>query len=302
MKHVVNFSGGIGSWAAARRVAAKHGRENVTLLFADTLIEDTDLYRFLVEAAANIYRCAGRLDGVVQLAAATPPAKQEDMGPRREHLVRLRALVAQVIPGLVWLADGRTPWDVFRDERYLGNSRTAPCSKVLKRETCDRWVEARFTPETVVQYLGIDWTEEHRIERLRELRAPWQFEAPLCEEPFVLKPQLYDLLATQGIELPRLYKLGFSHNNCGGGCVRAGIGHFAKLHHELPEVFAEWERNEQGVRTFLDRDDIAMLKDRRGGSNVPMTLVQLRRRLDAGDQVDAFEIGGCGCFVDTEAA
>lgn len=302
MRHVVNFSGGVGSWAAARRVADRHGTDNLTLLFADTLIEDADLYRFLVEAAANIYRLAGRLDGVVQLAAAVPPSDKAHMIARRSHLFRLRALVAQVIPQLVWLADGRTPWQVFKDERFLGTSRVAKCSAILKAQVCDRWIESHFTPETVVQYVGIDWTEEHRIIRLREKRAPWRFEAPLCDEPFVSKDQLFALLASQGIEAPRLYRLGFSHNNCGGGCVRAGIGHFAHLLKTLPNVYAEWELAEQDVREHLGRDDVAILRDRAGGEVKPLTLVQLRRRVTDGQQVDAFDIGGCGCFVDTEAA
>jgi hypothetical protein len=39
---IVMFSGGIGSWAAAKRVAERHGTDNLTLLFTDTLIEDGD--------------------------------------------------------------------------------------------------------------------------------------------------------------------------------------------------------------------------------------------------------------------
>lgn len=54
MRRVVQFSGGRGSWATARRVADQHGIEDLVLLFADTLAEDEDLHRFLVEAAADI--------------------------------------------------------------------------------------------------------------------------------------------------------------------------------------------------------------------------------------------------------
>ena len=43
IKHLVMFSGGVGSWAAAKRVVERHGTEGVVLLFADTLIEDEDL-------------------------------------------------------------------------------------------------------------------------------------------------------------------------------------------------------------------------------------------------------------------
>jgi hypothetical protein len=41
------FSGGAGSWGAARRVADEHGTDDLVLLFADTHMEDADLYRFI---------------------------------------------------------------------------------------------------------------------------------------------------------------------------------------------------------------------------------------------------------------
>ena len=50
-EHVVAFSGGAMSWAAASRTIAAHGVENVTLMFADTTNEEADLYRFLQDAA-----------------------------------------------------------------------------------------------------------------------------------------------------------------------------------------------------------------------------------------------------------
>jgi hypothetical protein len=46
VKHVINFSGGLCSFWAAHRVVAKHGTSDVILLFADTLIEDEELYEF----------------------------------------------------------------------------------------------------------------------------------------------------------------------------------------------------------------------------------------------------------------
>ena len=47
MKYIVSISGGIGSFAAAKRVIDKYGKENVDLVFCDTKTEDEDLYRFL---------------------------------------------------------------------------------------------------------------------------------------------------------------------------------------------------------------------------------------------------------------
>ena len=54
MKHVVMLSGGVSSWATGRRVAERHGTDDLTLLFADTKGEEVDSYRFLEEGAADI--------------------------------------------------------------------------------------------------------------------------------------------------------------------------------------------------------------------------------------------------------
>lgn len=248
------FSGGIGSWCAAKRVAERHGTAELTLLFTDTLVEDPDLYRFLDEAATNV---GGEL---------------------------------------VRLAEGRTIWEVFRDERFLGNHRVDPCSKILKRQLADRWLRDNCEPESTVVYVGIDWSEEHRFTRLRDRRLPWVYEAPLCEAPYLTKKQMLAALSEEGIEPPRLYGMGFAHNNCGGGCVKAGIGHFALLHRALPEVFTSWEQNEADLRAQLG--EVSILTDRRGGSRKPLPLSVLRQRLEGGEQVDPFEIGGCGCFSD----
>jgi hypothetical protein len=303
VRHVVMFSGGVGSFAAADRVVREHGRD-VTLLFADTLIEDADLYRFLVEAAAFLTGRAGvgEVSGLAARAANTPPSS--DMPARRAHLDRLRADVRQVIPGLVWLADGRTPWDVFRDKRFLGTARVAQCSAVLKQRVADDWLAKHCQPETTRVYVGIDWMEEHRFVRLQARHGTqgWNYRAPLCEPPVYTKDAGFARLRDIGIVPCRLYDLGFSHSNCGGGCVRAGVSHFAHLYRTLPAVYAEWEQGEADMRAFLERDDIAILRDRTGGDVKPLTLIQLRRRLDDGHQPDLFDIGGCGCFVDTEAA
>ena len=47
MKYIVNVSGGLTSFEALRRTIERHGKENTHAIFADTSIEDEDLYRFL---------------------------------------------------------------------------------------------------------------------------------------------------------------------------------------------------------------------------------------------------------------
>lgn len=253
--HVVSFSGGACSFWAAARVVEKHGPENVTLLFADTMMEDEDLYRFNVDASAYL--------GVP----------------------------------LTVIADGRTPWQVFEDEGMMGNSKVDLCSRMLKRELLDTWHRANCLELTSVIYIGIDWTEEHRLHRLRLRKPEWRIEAPMCEPPLWGKAKMMTELRAIGIEPPRLYKLGFPHNNCGGFCIKAGQAHFAHLLKVLPERYAMHEANEERMRVQLG--DVSIMKDRRGGKTSPLTMKQLRARIEAGETFDRHDWGGCGCALDS---
>lgn len=294
-EHVVMYSGGVGSWAAAKRVAEKHGPYNLTLLFTDTLSEHPDTYRFLVESAANVLRRQGALDGIIQLAAGVP----REFGPaRKAWLERLRQQSVQAIPGLVWLADGRTIWEVFEDVKFLGNTRVDPCSRILKRELADRWLVTNRDPESTTVYVGIDWTEEHRFTRLAQRKLPWVYKAPLCEKPYIDKGELHAWAKREGVPMQALYKMGAPHANCAGGCIKMGQGGFARLLAADPAEYARWEANEEKLRERLG--DVSILRDRAGDQTQPLTLYGLRRRIEGNLLPDLFDIGGCGCFVDED--
>ena len=254
LSNVVSFSGGICSFWTASRVVERFGKENVTLLFADTHMEDEDLYRFNGEAS-------------------------EYLG----------------VP-LTVISDGRTPWQVFEDEGMMGNSRVDLCSRILKRELLDEWHRANCLEFTTTMYVGIDWTEEHRLHRLRARKSGWKIEAPMCESPLWDKCRMQTELRKIGIEPPRLYKMGFPHNNCGGFCIKAGQAHFAHLLKTMPERYATHEANEEAMRSRLG--DVSIMKDRRGGKLATLTLKMLRERIERGESFDRHEWGGCGCAID----
>jgi len=253
MRHIISYSGGIGSFSAAMRVADQYGTENMVLLFADTKIEDDDLYRFLDETAAHIG-----------------------------------------IP-LTIIAEGRDPWQVMNDVRYIANSRVDPCSKILKRDFLNKWRDKNCTTDDVF-YIGIDWSEVHRLERLQARVAPWTYKAPMCDAPYLSKSEMIAALPAH-IAPPRLYSLGFPHNNCGGFCVKAGQAQFALLLRTFPERYLLHEEAEEKLREKIG--DHSIMKDRRGGTPAPLTMRDFRKRIQRqGDLFDPDEWGGCGCAVD----
>lgn len=254
-RHVVQYSGGVGSWAAAKLVAQKYGTDNLTLLFTDVLDEHADLYRFLEEGAANI---------------GVPVTR---------------------------IVEGRTPRQVMTDEKFIGNSAKDPCSKILKRQFMDRWFKENCDIEHTVRYIGIDWTEINRFTAFRERMKPWRTDAPLCtNDPPLSKNDAFAMLEREGIQPPYLNLIGFSHNNCGGACIKAGQGQWAKLLDYDPKLYAEWETWEAGMRTTVG--DHSILRDRRGGGDKSLTLKAFRLRVEGNQQIDLLEIGGCGCAID----
>lgn len=262
-RHVVMWSGGITSWAVARRVVAEHGPASTVLLFADTNAEDPDLYAW--------NQLASDMLGVPITRVADP----------RE----------------------RDPWQVFEDKQWLGNTRIAQCSMELKLKPCRDWLEANagtFAETTL--YVGIDWTETERLPAIVRGWAPWTVDAPLTRPPYYDKQQLIAKARALGLPTPRLYRLGFAHNNCGGGCVKGGQAQWARLLAVFPDRYARAEANEQRMRERLGKD-VSILRDRTGGTTKPLTLAALRERLQSQpDQLDLFDEGGCGCFTDMETA
>lgn len=195
------------------------------------------------------------------------------------------------------IADGRNPWQVFKDKRFLGNSRIDPCSRILKREICKAWVEERYTPDQCELWFGIDWMEAHRTKNVENWWNPYPVKFPLVEDKTYDKNRFIATLTEHGIDMPRLYTLGFPHNNCGGFCVKAGKAHFLHLLDKLPDVYMRHEINEIQLRTHLQKD-VTILREQVGGEK--RYLKELRERATEIAQTEEGQLdwGGCGCFSD----
>ena len=245
--HVAMFSGGASSAYVAYHIVQKYGKENSILFFTDTLWEDMDNYRFMEEVADYI-----GLDITTSI-------------------------------------DGRTPEEVFFDMRFLGNSRMAKCAEELKvRQTMIFLEELRDIHNLEpILYFGIGPHEQHRAINLQNFYEhnpiePIETRFPMIE---IFKEDMDAKTIIQnewGIKLPRMYDLGFSHANCGGRCVRGGLGHYALLYKVWPDQYAEQEAMEERFREKFQKD-VSILK-RNGG---PFTLREYREMMER-DGVEAY--------------
>ena len=254
--HVFSISGGVTSSAAAR-LRIDEGiadDDTVTLLFADTQVEDESTYRFLEDGAADL---------------GYPITKIED---------------------------GRTPWQLFDDKNFLGNNRVALCSRILKRELLEKWRNENCDVENTVCYLGLGWTETNRFERHAEAIKPWVCRAPLIEHGMD-KPNAIEMAEKRGLPLPLLYEEGFAHANCGGACVRAGVGHWSRLYRIYPDRFLVAMGHEEAFRNKTGKD-VTILTRTRQGIKKPLPLRQLKSELDAQPhQLEKDDGGRCGCAI-----
>lgn len=251
--HIVSMSGGMGSFAEAHMVAHRYGRKNTQLLFADTQMEDEDLYRFLDEAV-------------------------DFLGVK-----------------LITISDGRTPWEVFRDRKFIGNSRKDPCSEILKRKLIKKYIVSTYQPNQIQVHVGIDYSECHRLPGIVERYKPYEYRSTLVEDGRIIQK---DYSEKFGIRRPYLYEIGMAHNNCGGFCVKAGLGQFKMLYEKLPERYAYHENKEQEL--IEENNKLKpFLKKQVKNKKFYLTMKDYRvQYLEQGlGEEDKWDIGGCNCAL-----
>lgn len=248
IKYFISYSGGLGS-AVSAIIAHENGLD-YELIFADTLIEDEDLYRF-----------------------------NDDLA---------KALNKEIIT----LTDGRTPWEVYKDKRYIGNTRMAHCSVELKANQVRQYLEGKEG----ILVLGMDWSELDRIEKAKKNWAPRGVMSLLVEYS-VTRADFEDILARYGLVVPRLYKMGFSHNNCGGFCCKAGLKQFKLLLETKPDEYMYHERQMERTMAEIGPTAKPFLRYNKGGTQKYITLKEFREDI-LNIEVPQFDNSGCGCFTD----
>lgn len=260
MKYVVSVSGGAGSTIAAHRAVEKHGEDAVVLLFADTNSEDPSLY---------------------------------------ESIRYMRDVALKGVE-FWWFNDGRNIWDVFNQYGFIRGVGGCKASLILKRQVLDNFIKDNWSPGQCTCVTGLGWDEEDRIARFDKSKAPHLTWHPLTEKPWLTHQQEVELVNSWGYPRQLMYEMGYPHNNCGGGCVLAGISQWVGLYHDQPERF-KYHRDQEAAFRERTGTSFTILKDRRGGVFKPLPLVDLEQRILSNDLNNLVEFRStCACMTPGE--
>ncbi len=123
---------------------------------------------------------------------------------------------------------------VWRKKRFLVNKNGAPCSKALKRDVLNAFNQPG---DLLVLGYTADPRDAARLDRYIDANAEARVWAPLIESGMT-KNDCFRMISKAGIELPRMYRLGYPNANC-PGCVKGGEGYWNHVRGVHPEKFEE---------------------------------------------------------------
>jgi hypothetical protein len=123
--------------------------------------------------------------------------------------------------------------EVWGDRRYMSGLLGAPCTIELKKEARRHW-ETAHKPDWHV--LGFTVDEAKRYQRFitneRDNVLPVLIDAGLTKE------NCFQIITDAGLQLPRMYHLGFPNSNCVGCPKATSATYWSAVKKEYPDVFA----------------------------------------------------------------
>lgn len=96
-----------------------------------------------------------------------------------------------------------------------------------------------------IHVYGYTAEEVSRLDRWIDANNEKSVRAPLIETG-IDKGACLAMVERAGIKLPRLYAMGYDHNNC-IGCVKGGAWYWNKIREDFPDRFAQQSEIEQAI-------------------------------------------------------
>ncbi len=215
------WSGGITSAVACKVALDLYGAENCRVIMIDTKNEDDNTYRF------------------------------------KSDCEKWYGVNIEVITGIG--DDYKDIESVWFKHKSLNVANGAICSSKLKRAVREKWQEHNDFDFQVFGF-EFDKKEFNRALSLSKNHPKAKSIYPLLMKGYT-KDDCLRIVQDAGIEIPRMYSLGFRNNNCfKTGCVQGGIGYWQKMKKEFPEKFNKMADIEHEL-TNIKGEPVTMLKD-----------------------------------------
>ncbi len=137
-------------------------------------------------------------------------------------------------------------YNIFVKRGFLKNQYGAPCTMILKKD-----MRKSYQRPDDIQILGYTVEEQDRADRFIDGNNDVNEDFILIDNK-VTKQDCYDHLRRLGLQLPAMYQLGYSNNNC-IGCVKGGDGLLEQDSQGLSRSIRQdgkngtvyWSRNQQ---------------------------------------------------------
>lgn len=186
-------------------------------------------------------------------------------------------------------------FDVFKQRRFLSSPKGAPCTTELKKIPIRDYLGARLYEEP--QVFGYDLEDESkgRIVKFREKNPLVDLRTPLIDR-HLDKSDCLSLIDEYGIEVPEMYKLGYSHANC-VGCVKAeNTRYWAAIREDFPDTFKWYADFERTIGKKVDGKPIgaAINKTEIGGKREKLFLDELPWNIKPSRTLDISCSFSCG--------
>lgn len=138
--------------------------------------------------------------------------------------------------------------DVWEKRQFMSGPHGAPCTSELKKEARYQWEENNHADYHV---LGFTYDEINRWKKF--VLSERENVLPVLIDERLTKADCFRIIQEAGIELPRIYKMGYPNANC-IGCVKATSptywNHVRKMH---PDVFDQRAEQSRAIGTRLVR-------------------------------------------------
>jgi 3'-phosphoadenosine 5'-phosphosulfate sulfotransferase (PAPS reductase)/FAD synthetase len=143
----------------------------------------------------------------------------------------------------------------------------AECSRTLKKKVRQKYEKSVPFQHQVFGF-EFEKKEINRAVRFREQNPDTNPIFPLIDRK-LNKANCMSILLKANIEIPEMYRLGYSNNNC-VGCVKGGAGYWNKIRVDFPEVFQRMAEVERKIgRTCIKGKFLDQLNPKAGRHKSP---------------------------------